>query len=583
MKGLGARKTADAIAAFVREHGAVGPRRAVLCTYDFDPVRFEAVILPALTRRRWFRTLVLADGAALQKEGVLEHRASDSGYELAPVRLRGAGVFHPKLVVVQAGARVLVGVGSGNLTAGGLGGNLELMLFASNDTADGRALAASAIQFLDDLRQADAVVMPRPVGEFLSRLCASAARNQGGPILHSLDQPLIGQIEAGRPRAVERAVVVSPWHSSSASPEGIEPAVLQAVSGALGARPVVHTEGERMAGGKGMKGPRLGSGIEVRVLKPTSRVDDADLDASAGEDAETAPRRPARLHAKAYLAAGQRGATLWFGSANCTTPALLRSARRHGNVELLVKIALDRKALAAIDADLEDMFEDKQGELSGAKPAQVPRPRGQVLTGYVSQWGEGATLILELAPSPAARAIRVARTAKLAPVVTVRAASGASSIELDAATTARLFGAEPSPVLWEQVGSRGVAFPVSVPCVPITEDAEIALDDALSDLWGRIPAAHERTKRRLRDDGELDTDGDEERDAELALLTRTEHQGRLDRIAVRVELLRRHLASGHGGGSDARAPYREMIARLGLEAALQNMLLDHLGAPRGSR
>lgn len=27
MKGLGARKTADAIATFVREHGAVGPRR----------------------------------------------------------------------------------------------------------------------------------------------------------------------------------------------------------------------------------------------------------------------------------------------------------------------------------------------------------------------------------------------------------------------------------------------------------------------------------------------------------------------------------------------------------------------------
>ena len=46
MKGLTFRKTADAIAAFVKQHGAVGPRRAVFCTYDLSPARFEAVVLP---------------------------------------------------------------------------------------------------------------------------------------------------------------------------------------------------------------------------------------------------------------------------------------------------------------------------------------------------------------------------------------------------------------------------------------------------------------------------------------------------------------------------------------------------------
>jgi hypothetical protein len=117
--------------------------------------------------------------------------------------------------------------------------------------------------------------------------------------------------------------------------------------------------------------------------------------------------------------------------------------------------------------------------------------------------------------------------------------------------------------------------------VPITEDAEIAFEDALRDLWGQIPAPHEWTKRRLRDEDELDADGDDERDAELALLTRTEHQGQLDRIAVWVELLRRCLASGHGGRGGL-VPYREMIGRFGLEARLKDMLLDHLGAPRGA-
>ncbi|MEO7732162.1 MAG: hypothetical protein ABIY55_14400, partial [Kofleriaceae bacterium] len=110
MKGLPFRKTADAIASFVKEHGAAGPRRAVLCTYDLQPERFEAVILPELTRRRrWFRTLVLADRAALQQHEVLGARSAASSYELAPVRLSGPGVFHPKLLVLQAGARMLVG------------------------------------------------------------------------------------------------------------------------------------------------------------------------------------------------------------------------------------------------------------------------------------------------------------------------------------------------------------------------------------------------------------------------------------------------------------------------------------------
>src|SRR5690348_15253627 len=71
MKGLAFGKTADAIAAFVKQHGASAPRRAVLCTYDLDPVRFEVVVLPELTRRRrWFRTLVLADAASLQKRSL---------------------------------------------------------------------------------------------------------------------------------------------------------------------------------------------------------------------------------------------------------------------------------------------------------------------------------------------------------------------------------------------------------------------------------------------------------------------------------------------------------------------------------
>ena len=159
---------------------------------------------------------------------------------------------------------------------------------------------------------------------------------------------------------------MSPWHSSSASPEGVEPSVLKAVGRALGARPAVYTEGENG------RGPALGKESQVRILKQDARDLDEDVDAdeSDADDAASAPRRPTTLHAKAYLAIGKRAATLWFGSANCTTPALLRPASGQGNVELLVRIALGKSGVAKFEADLASKFDESKGVMT-------PKPRAR--------------------------------------------------------------------------------------------------------------------------------------------------------------------------------------------------------------
>ena len=81
-------------------------------------------------------------------------------------------------------------------------------------------------------------------------------------MLHNLDDPLISRLREGRPTQIQRAIVVSPWHSSSASPrKALSRAVLKAVGRALGARPVVYTEGENG------KGPALGKESRVRILE----------------------------------------------------------------------------------------------------------------------------------------------------------------------------------------------------------------------------------------------------------------------------------------------------------------------------
>lgn len=583
VKGLSSRKTADAIAAFVKKHGNAGRRRAVLCTYDFHPDRFEAVILPELTRRRrWFRTLVLADGAALQRPGVLGQRSGEPTYELAPVRLQGPGVFHPKLMVLQAGERLLIGIGSANLTPGGLGGNLELMLFASDDTADGRALAESAIQFLNDLRHARGVLLPSSACRFLDRICACRPRTRGGPVLHNLDQSLIAQMAKERPSEVERTAIVSPWHSSLASPEGVESAVLTAVGRALGARPLVHTEGENG------RGPGLGKHVRVRILKPTTidsgedlATDDADID-----DTSRRPRCPATLHAKAYIAVGRSAATLWFGSANCTTPALLEIANGRGNVEILVRTGLGRFALDALEADLESMFEDQKGVLPPKPKARIEAPRGCILSGYVSNWGAQLSLTLELVPSAKARTVRIAQSARRARAVEVSVLRGATSHVLKGTAIAKLFdGAEVPPVLWEYVETTVVPFPISVPCVPIAANAEPEqiLDDLLDDLAGRLPATFSSGRRHKRPDDDGGEDEDDDQDRELELLTKTDHQGSLDRIAVRVELLRRRLAGATWRSPESHAHYRGVIDKLEIAPALRRILVAHLGAAGSAR
>ncbi len=377
---------------------------------------------------------MLADAAALQKDGALASRSEAPAYELSPVRLAGPGVFHPKLLLLQAGRRVLVGVGSANLTPGGLGSNLELMLFEDNRSEDGGALARSAVVFLEALGREPRITLTTSACRFLARVSASLPRAERGPLLHSLHGPPLEQLRRTRPSGVRRAIVVSPWHSSAASPRGVEPAVLTAVTRALGARPVVHTEGVR--DGAIHRGPDLGKGIPVRVLDARAISDDGEEDRAAADDASAAAvvRRPATLHAKAYVAVARRGGVLWFGSASCTIPALQARASRSGNVELLVRVELDDHALARLEADLDEMFAPRGGILGPIAKRRIPAARGIVLAATSSGWTTSPELALDLASvGRTARRVTIARTARGPGAVTLTVPVGRSTLKLDAA------------------------------------------------------------------------------------------------------------------------------------------------------
>jgi hypothetical protein len=487
-------------------------------------------------------------------------------------------VFHAKLLLLQAGRHVLVGAGSGNLTPGGLGGNLELMLFASNHDADGRALAESAVQFLKDLLEAassDQISIPESAMQYLRLVNESLPCAEGGPVLHSLMRPLIEQLPVGKPSAVERLVVVSPWHSSTASSEGVEPKVLQALARQLGRQPEVHTEG------RDGRGPNLGKGTPVRIVKAwtSSRTDtDTDLD---DEDADAYERPPPRtLHAKAYLAIGKDAATLWFGSANCTTPALLRAATSGGNVELLIRTRLGAKGLTALTRDLNELFEEPpSGLFASRRRKSFDAARGSILS---ASWEQDArSLTIELVPGAPPRSVQIGRVARDAQPVEVAIQEGACRGRLEGAAAERLCeGREMPAVLWELADGEAIPFPVSIPCVSPTTDPEKALEDLLNDLAGRMPAGLRSQRGRSQQDDDPADAEVEGVDKELALLSKTQHQGRLDRLAVRVELLRRRRAAAAWQSAESDAFYRELIQRLDIPIELRRILVQHLAPVR---
>jgi hypothetical protein len=284
-------------------------------------------------------------------------------------------------------------------------------------------------------------------------------------------------------------------------------------------------------------------------------------------------RRPSRLHAKAYLAVGKTTATLWFGSANCTLPALCRVAGA-GNVELLARVALDRRALARFESDLDAMFERGIGTLPPGKTPRIPAPRGIVLAGHVDTWEGSPKLELELVAPARSTRLRLGTTARRRGTIELVSPRGATSLVLSPEQSRHLLqDREVPPMLWEHAGGTAIPFPLSVPCAPAFDDPEAMLDDVLDDFAGRVPTPFRTKSRSEGIEEEDDTeDGNAERDRELELLMESKHQGAHDRIALRVELLRRQLVAVPA----ARSHYVMLVERFPFPPRLRRILIDHL-------
>jgi len=516
----------EALDRFLEDHVGL-PVRTAFTTFDFNADSFQRSWMRKLRRAR-AQVLVLADHRELQS--AMNADAALVGFQLAPVGMR-KGVFHPKLVLVRAGDDLFAAIGSGNLTAGGLGGNLELQVAVASRRGAREPMADGIAAVLRDLAQSPLVRIQKSARRFLTVMTVDLPDGNG--VFSSLAHPLIDQVIATVPRkGTPVTTVLSPWHANTG--EQVEASVIGQLRKKLGGSIQVLTEG--VAG----KAPHLPH-CRTRIYRGHGSR------ASEIEDLEAMPPRPARLHAKSVII--QQGSSGWWfvGSANATKPAFCQSVKQGGNLEVLAVLPLDSRALSRLEKTWDALFMDAVG-VHRLPATWTPKACGTILGGELLPETKGSSLRLTACTTDLRQAtILIPSSTASSRSIAVHFTKGEATVTGD--QLQRLLPTPPdrrqgaSSVILEELW-RGARHPfvVSIPLL-IDDERGVPMCDRLEDelrfferRWP-VPRPSAMVHTTDDDDGEEDDD-----DQEYDDLTSTQHQGQLDRWAEQLHRIARLLA-----------------------------------------
>lgn len=524
-RGLVSSRWVEPIEEFVRTHGRETPRWAVVLTYEIELDRVARVLMPALSRRgRQFKTVVLADAGPLERALASFPRAMPGAVNFHPVRMRGRGIFHPKLVLLRAGRQARVVFGSANLTSGGMGGNLEFWTHSE----DPRVVAGLADVVRRLARAGDRGITIDPAGtRALMRATLGMEGRPTDDVWTSLDGPFSKRLRQTPGPCDGRPLVISPLYASQ---DG-----LRAARAAIPARVIdLYTSI-----------PAVVQGTRVFAYDPPHAAD------SAADDAQA---MPGTLHAKAYVFRGARGRHVaWVGSANFTAPALTMTVAAGGNLELLVRTPLADDELVSLMEDLTSAFHEGAAARHPPAPEErMPPPRATVLSCELV--GTGAALRLRVFTTIRSGRVVLSRNG-VRVTVTVRRATGS----LSGPVLRRLLGGldlsvAQSVVLHQILGRSRVPIIVNVPLVPAEDDdGEVALGNLVDELLGRIRVVQSSEDDETPIEDAVDDPDDDTREEVERRLDEVIHQGELDRLAVKTALLARlaRRAAKAGSGRDA--------------------------------
>lgn len=189
-------------------------KRALFTTYVFSLSFFESVLLRKLRQAGCQEIWVIADLHGYRMS-LVERRSRAIGHEyrLIPIRIPN-GIFHPKCAYLEGANDDALIIGSGNVTFGGFGRNLEVMeVFSSQSYGD---LFLQFADFLAALRRRSDLECPNltwaEVFESRSRSSGYLSNTRPGVrLLHSAQTPIVSQL-ATEITHVETLTVLSPFY-----------------------------------------------------------------------------------------------------------------------------------------------------------------------------------------------------------------------------------------------------------------------------------------------------------------------------------------------------------------------------------
>lgn len=280
-------------------------RSVAFTTYALSLSFFEAVVLDRLIRGGGQSALILADPEGV-RSGLSEEGARRAGrdYVIEPIACT-TGVFHPKISVFATADDAHLLVGSGNLTFGGWGGNLELVehlhpSFAS-DAIDDAANLFELLTISDRIRTEAGPACIR-VAESLRATNRAAIKTGDVRLIHSVGGSIAAEIQrfAGELGGARQITVVSPYHD-------LDGYGVDALADALSCDDVrLHAHPD---------GTVRGSGAACWPFDGTRKRKAVNVTTPFAAD-----DRP--LHAKAIEVICRRGRLLICGSANSTYAGL---------------------------------------------------------------------------------------------------------------------------------------------------------------------------------------------------------------------------------------------------------------------
>ena len=286
--------------------------RAYFTTYALSLTFFESYLLPALRKSGCERVTVFVDVDGY-RASLMELKSRGVGREYSVIPIRSAtGIFHPKITYLWGEEGDILLVGSGNLTFGGHGRNIEVLEALNRE--DDSAAFVDFSKFVEQLVATDSLAIPdtRDLVELSGRARGQASGMEPVDetrLLHSLEVSILDQI-------VERAALRGPWaelfclspyHHESGDP-------VRELAERLG----VHTLSVGVP-----PSPKDGSAF------PFNKSEAWELEVKAVAPRIERPRRP--LHAKWFELRGPEHWTV-SGSANATQQSLASTR----NVEVSV-------------------------------------------------------------------------------------------------------------------------------------------------------------------------------------------------------------------------------------------------------